>query len=101
MSTERVFFRGLAGAGQKGHSRVHTGLRRLIPGSPSQFANGAVVINPLLPWRAAIIGAAVLAILPQVYAATTEQELLHDNPAGNYLAARHAGTERDSAAAAG
>jgi tetratricopeptide (TPR) repeat protein len=72
----------------------------LIPGSPSQFANGAVVINPLLPWRAAIIGAAVLAILPQAYAAPTEQELLHDNPAGNYLAARHAGTERDSAAAA-
>jgi tetratricopeptide (TPR) repeat protein len=72
----------------------------LIPGSPSQFANGAVVINPLLPWRAAIIGAAVLAILPQAYAAPTEQELSHDNPAGNYLAARHAGTERDSAAAA-
>jgi tetratricopeptide (TPR) repeat protein len=72
----------------------------LIPGSPSQFANGAVVINPLLPWRAAMIGAAVLAILPQAFAAPTEQELLHDNPAGNYLAARHAGTERDSAAAA-
>jgi tetratricopeptide (TPR) repeat protein len=72
----------------------------LIPGSPSQFANGAVVINPLLPWRAAIVGAALLAILPPAYAAPTEQELLHDNPAGNYLAARHAGTERDSAAAA-
>jgi tetratricopeptide (TPR) repeat protein len=72
----------------------------LIPGSPSQFANGAVVINPLLPWRAAIIGAAVLLSLPPAIAAPTEQELLHDNPAGNYLAARHAGTERDSAAAA-
>jgi tetratricopeptide (TPR) repeat protein len=95
-----VFFRVLAGAGQKGHSRVHTGFRRLIPGSPSQFANGAVVINPLLPWRAAIVGAAVLLSLPPAYAAPTEQELLHDNPAGNYLAARHAGTERDSAAAA-
>ncbi len=58
------------------------------------------MINPLLPWRAAIVGAAVLAVLPQAYAAPTEQELLHDNPAGNYLAARHAGTERDSAAAA-
>ncbi len=58
------------------------------------------MINPLLPWRAAIIGAAVFAVLPQAYAAPTEQELLHDNPAGNYLAARHAGTERDSAAAA-
>ena len=58
------------------------------------------MINPLLPWRAAIIGAALLAILPPAFAAPTEQELLHDNPAGNYLAARHAGTERDSAAAA-
>jgi tetratricopeptide (TPR) repeat protein len=95
-----VFFRVLAGAGQKGHSRVHTGFRRLIPGPPSQFANGAIVINPLLPWRAAIIGAAVLLSLPPAIAAPTEQELLHDNPAGNYLAARHAGTERDSAAAA-
>jgi tetratricopeptide (TPR) repeat protein len=95
-----VFFRVLAGAGQKGHSRVHTGFQRLIPGSPSQFANGAVVINPLLPWRAAIVGAAVLLSLPQAFAAPTEQELLHDNPAGNYLAARHAGSERDSAAAA-
>ena len=56
--------------------------------------------HPLLPWRAAIIGAAAFAVLPQAYAAPTEQELLHDNPAGNYLAARHAGTERDSAAAA-
>jgi len=72
----------------------------LIPGSPIQFANGAVVINPLLPWRAAIVGAAVLLSLPPAIAAPTEQELLHDNPAGNYLAARHAGTERDSAAAA-
>jgi len=95
-----VFFRVLAGAGQKGHSRVHTGFRRLIPDSPIQFANGAVVINPLLPWRAAIVGAAVLLSLPPAIAAPTEQELLHDNPAGNYLAARHAGTERDSAAAA-
>ena len=58
------------------------------------------MINPLLPWRAAIVGAALLAILPPAIAAPTEQELLHDNPAGNYLAARHAGTERDSAAAA-
>jgi tetratricopeptide (TPR) repeat protein len=97
---ELVFFRVLAGAGQKGHSRVHTGFRRLIPGSPIQFANGAVVTHPLLPWRAAIVGAAVLLSLPPAFAAPTEQELLHDNPAGNYLAARHAGTERDSAAAA-
>jgi len=58
------------------------------------------VTHPLLPWRAAIVGAAVLLSLPPALAAPTEQELLHDNPAGNYLAARHAGTERDSAAAA-
>jgi len=58
------------------------------------------VINPLLPWRAAIVGAAVLLSLPPAIAAPTEQELLLDNPAGNYLAARHAGSERDSAAAA-
>jgi tetratricopeptide (TPR) repeat protein len=58
------------------------------------------VTHPLLPWRAAIVGAAVIASLACALAAPTEQELLHDNPAGNYLAARHAGTERDSAAAA-
>jgi tetratricopeptide (TPR) repeat protein len=58
------------------------------------------VTHLLVPWRAAVVGAAVLASLPQALAAPTEQELLHDNPAGNYLAARHAGTERDSAAAA-
>jgi tetratricopeptide (TPR) repeat protein len=58
------------------------------------------VTHPLVPWRAAIVGAAVIASLTCALAAPTEQELLHDNPAGNYLAARHAGTERDSAAAA-
>jgi tetratricopeptide (TPR) repeat protein len=59
------------------------------------------VTQSLLFWRAAIVGAAVTVSLPgAALAAPTEQELLHDNPAGNYLAARHAGTERDSAAAA-
>ena len=56
--------------------------------------------HSLLPWRAAIVGAAVLAGLPSALAAPTEQELSHDNPYGNYLAARHAGTERDAGAAA-
>ena len=56
---------------------------------------------PLLPRRAAIVGAAVLLSLPPAFAASADrQELLHDNPAGSYLAARHAGTERDAAAAA-
>jgi tetratricopeptide (TPR) repeat protein len=54
----------------------------------------------LLLWRAAIVGAAVIAGLPSALAAPTDQELILNNPAGNYLAARHAGTERDSAAAA-
>ena len=55
------FFRVLAGALQKGHSRPHwhpaldSAVRR------SSFANGAVVIHSLLPWRAAIVGAAVFA----------------------------------------
>ena len=56
--------------------------------------------HSLLPWRAAIVGAAVIAGLPSALAAPTDQELIHDNPAGNYLAARHAGAERDAAAAA-
>jgi tetratricopeptide (TPR) repeat protein len=58
------------------------------------------VINSLLPWRAAVVGAAVFASLPSAVAAPSEQELIHANPAGSYLAARHAGTERDSATAA-
>jgi len=58
------------------------------------------VTHSLLPWRAAIIGAAVIAGLPSALAAPTDQELIRDNPAGNYLAARHAGAERDAAAAA-
>jgi tetratricopeptide (TPR) repeat protein len=54
-------------------------------------------------WRAATIGAAFALSLPSAIAAQatpTQQEILRDNPAGNYLAARHAGAERDSAAAA-
>ncbi len=56
----------------------------------------------LLSWRAAIIGAAVtLGLSPAIAApGPTEQEILRDNPAGNYLAARHAGAERDAGAAA-
>jgi hypothetical protein len=59
------------------------------------------VIYSLLPRRAAIVGAFVIAGLPSAFAAPTDQDLLlNANPFGNYLAARHAGTERDSAAAA-
>ncbi len=56
--------------------------------------------HSLLPWRAAVVGAAIFTSLPAALAAPTEQELMHDNPSGSYLAARHAGTERDSATAA-
>jgi tetratricopeptide (TPR) repeat protein len=58
------------------------------------------VTHSLLPWRAAVVGAAIFASLPSAFAAPSEQELMHANPAGSYLAARHAGTERDSATAA-
>ncbi len=56
----------------------------------------------LLYRHAAVIGAVALLSLPSALAAQapTEQELLRDSPAGNYLAARHAGVERDAAAAA-
>ena len=56
--------------------------------------------HSLLPWRAAIVGAAIIAGLPLACPASAEPEFVRDNPAGNYLAARHAGAERDAAAAA-
>jgi tetratricopeptide (TPR) repeat protein len=67
----------------------------------SEFANGATVTH-LLPRHAALAGAVVLLSLPSALAAETPtpQELAHATVAGSYLAARHAGIERDSAAAA-
>jgi len=60
------------------------------------------VIHLLLPRHAAIAGAVFLLSLPSALAAgtPTPQELAHATTAGSYLAARHAGVERDSAAAA-
>jgi len=60
------------------------------------------VTHSLLYRHAAVIGAVVVLSLPSALAAQppTEQELLQENPAGNYLAARHAGVERDAGAAA-
>jgi tetratricopeptide (TPR) repeat protein len=65
------------------------------------------VIQSLLPPRAAFIGAALAFSLPLALSAqaatvqtSSQQGLLPDNAAGSYLAARHAGAERDSAAAA-
>jgi tetratricopeptide (TPR) repeat protein len=60
------------------------------------------VINPLLFKRAAMAGAVVfLSLTPALAAqAPTPQELAHDSVLGSYLAARHAGIERDSESAA-
>ena len=52
--------------------------------------------------HAAIVGAVVLLSLPSAFAAETPtpQELAHTTAAGSYLAARHAGVERNSTTAA-
>ena len=52
--------------------------------------------------HAAMIGAVVFLGLSSAHAAQSagDQDVLRDNAAGNYLAARHAGAERDPAAAA-
>jgi tetratricopeptide (TPR) repeat protein len=70
--------------------------------SPIKFVNGDFVIHPLLTRHAVIVGVtAALSLSPALAAQVqSEQDVLRDNPAGNYLAARHAGTERDAAAAA-
>ena len=58
--------------------------------------------HTLLSRHAAIVGVAVTLGLPSALAAQapTQQELLHSNAAGSYLAARHAGAERDAPSAA-
>ena len=60
------------------------------------------MIHSLLFRHAAVIGTAVVLSLSSAHAAQTpnEQDVLRDNAAGNYLAARHAGIERDPGAAA-
>jgi tetratricopeptide (TPR) repeat protein len=60
------------------------------------------VINTLLLRQAAIAGAAMLFGLHSALANETPstQDLVHATASGSYLAARHAGTERDSATAA-
>ena len=57
--------------------------------------------HPLVSWHAAALGAAVIFGLPSALAAQapTSQELMHDTVSGSYLAARHAGVERDSTTA--
>ncbi len=58
--------------------------------------------HSLLSRHAAILALPSFWACPSALAAQapTQQELLHDNAAGSYLAARHAGAERDAAAAA-
>jgi len=60
------------------------------------------VTHSLLYRHAAVIGAVVVLSLSSARAAQTpsERDVLRDNPAGNYLAARHASVERDPATAA-
>ncbi|MGA2312321.1 MAG: tetratricopeptide repeat protein [Xanthobacteraceae bacterium] len=59
-------------------------------------------MHPLLSRRAAVVGAVVLWSLPSALAAQapTPQDLSHSTASGSYLAARHAGVERDSGTAA-
>ncbi len=60
------------------------------------------MIHSLLPRHTAIAGAIViLSLTPAIAAETpTAQELSRDTASGSYLAARHAGVERDSGTAA-
>ncbi len=60
------------------------------------------MIHLLLSRGAAVVGAVVLWSLPSALAAQapTPQELSHATASGSYLAARHAGVERDSGTAA-
>ena len=65
------------------------------------------MIHSLLPRHAAIAGIALALSLPSTLAAQAatvqapaQEELSPENAAGSYLAARHAGAERDAAAAA-
>jgi tetratricopeptide (TPR) repeat protein len=72
-----------------------------IPVPPVQFAYGDVVIHSLLPRHAATLGIALALSFPSLAAQVPAQEQLSPgNAAGSYLAARHAGAERDSARAA-
>jgi tetratricopeptide (TPR) repeat protein len=60
------------------------------------------VTHSLLPRHAAIAGAVVLFSLQSAFATETPttQDLVHATASGSYLAARHAGIERDSTTAA-
>jgi tetratricopeptide (TPR) repeat protein len=93
----------LRGYGKRGHSQA----RATVSGADSlyadiKFANGDIVTHSLLPRHAAIVSAVVLFSLQPAFAAETPttQDLVHATASGSYLAARHAGIERDSTTAA-
>jgi tetratricopeptide (TPR) repeat protein len=78
-----------------------------VSGARFSLADGDVVTKSPVSLHAAAValGAAVVFGLPAALAAQaatppTPQELIHDSVSGSYLAARHAGLERDSATAA-
>jgi tetratricopeptide (TPR) repeat protein len=58
------------------------------------------VIHSLLYRHSAIVGVAMILSLSSAHAAQVPNDDLYDSPAGNYLAARHAGVERDASTAA-
>jgi tetratricopeptide (TPR) repeat protein len=59
-------------------------------------------VTHTLSWQAAVVGVAVTFGLPSALAAQAPEQpaLSHFSTAGSYLAARHAGSERDAGAAA-
>jgi tetratricopeptide (TPR) repeat protein len=93
---------------------LRPGLKRgIVPANAGATLRGPIngdhrVILLIPPRRAAVIALAAVVALPatlcaQATTATsqgpTQQELARYSPAGNYLAARHAGTERDARSA--
>jgi tetratricopeptide (TPR) repeat protein len=92
----------LAGEGQKGHSRPKLHRRSAICSAPPLPDGDIVDHSTLFRHAAAIICTATTLSLPSALAAQapTSQELAHSTRSGSYLAARQAGSERDSAAAA-
>jgi tetratricopeptide (TPR) repeat protein len=94
---------GSAGTAKKtANKTANRAANRAADHAATQSANGAVVTHSLLFRHAAVIGAVAVLSLSSANAAQPPgaQEVLRDNPAGNYLAALHAGVERDSGAAA-
>src|SRR5262245_23634236 len=86
--------------GQKGHCRV--AMRRWR--CPKSLQEHAILILSLRPWRLTGAGLARAGIVFGGTASASSQpqsqSLVRVSTSGSYLAARHAGIERDAAAAA-